>query len=647
MDRFLFIAVFLLITACSNNNASYNNALRISKENRVEIEKIIEHYRDDTIKLNAAMFLIENMIRKESIIFLNKQNKDSLLSYIKKLEDPYSWDPQYSILAKTIDSVLARYPQQYRKVFDLANIKSNTIIQNIDDAFEAWNTSKWHKNYTFSDFCNYVLPHKISNEDIGSWRSKATNDQMVSEDSIKENTSIYEFARRVADHSFIRYNIGMDYFFAPFGYEDIKRIGVGSCLHIAHMIIYNNRSRGVPCAIDMIPAWANRKGSHMWASVILPKNKSKGIYFNGEGENDFQNKVSKIYRKTYELQPQMSPKFWENVPQLFSNQDLIDVTDQYNMPTSTLVIHGVSSHNVNYIYLSTFNNKEWTPIAYAKRQEDEAIFKNIGRGLLPSDNNRMIKYIDEGHGIVYLPTICSYTGIHPASAPFILDTLGNIKHLVPHKTKENIRLFRKYPKNPELADSEKALVGGVVEAANQPDFSDSEIICVIEKVQEHPLESIKIQNRKKFKYVRFIPRHEVIVRIAELQFFDKQEQKISGVSVDKNTNNCGEKIFDGDLLTWQYKGENYTAHFTFCFDNESEIHEVRFSSRTDDNEVMQGEDYELFYWDNKWISLGRRVASNYFLNYEVPQNVLLLLKNHTKGVEERIFTIENGKQVWW
>jgi hypothetical protein len=117
--------------------------------------------------------------------------------------------------------------------------------------------------------------------------------------------------------------------------------------------------------------------------------------------------------------------------------------------------------------------------------------------------------------------------------------------------------------------------------------------------------------------------------------------------VDKNTNNCGEKIFDGDLLTWQYKGENYTAHFTFCFDNESEIHEVRFSSRTDDNEVMQGEDYELFYWDNKWISLGRRVASNYFLNYEVPQNVLLLLKNHTKGVEERIFTIENGKQVWW
>ena len=53
----------------------------------------------------------------------------------------------------------------------------------------------------------------------------------------------------------------------------------------------------------------------------------------------------------------MSPKFWENVPQLFSNQDLIDVTDQYNMPTSTLVIQGISSHNVNYIYLSTFNNK--------------------------------------------------------------------------------------------------------------------------------------------------------------------------------------------------------------------------------------------------------------------------------------------------
>ena len=31
----------------------------------------------------------------------------------------------------------------------------------------------------------------------------------------------------------------------------------------------------------------------------------------------------------------------------------------------------------------------------------------------------------------------------------------------------------------------------------------------------------------------------------------------------------------------------------------------------------------------------------------VPTNALLLLRNHTKGKEERIFTYEGGEQVWW
>jgi hypothetical protein len=36
------------------------------------------------------------------------------------------------------------------------------------------------------------------------------------------------------------------------------------------------------------------------------------------------------------------------------------------------------------------------------------------------------------------------------------------------------------------------------------------------------------------------------------------------------------------------------------------------------------------------------------LSYEnAPINALFWLRNHTAGVEERIFTYENGEQVWW
>ncbi len=31
----------------------------------------------------------------------------------------------------------------------------------------------------------------------------------------------------------------------------------------------------------------------------------------------------------------------------------------------------------------------------------------------------------------------------------------------------------------------------------------------------------------------------------------------------------------------------------------------------------------------------------------IPSHALLLLRDHTRGKEERIFTLENGEQVWW
>lgn len=49
-------------------------------------------------------------------------------------------------------------------------------------------------------------------------------------------------------------------------------------------------------------------------------------------------------------------------------------------------------------------------------------------------------------------------------------------------------------------------------------------------------------------------------------------------------------------------------------------------------------------------SLGKQMGSNetYRLTYNnVPTNALLLLRNLTKGTEERIFTYEKGEQVWW
>jgi hypothetical protein len=61
-----------------------------------------------------------------------------------------------------------------------------------------------------------------------------------------------------------------------------------------------------------------------------------------------------------------------------------------------------------------------------------------------------------------------------------------------------------------------------------------------------------------------------------------------------------------------------------------------------------GQNYELFYWLNGWQSLGKQIAEDKPLVFEkVPVGALYWLVAEGSDREERIFTIEEGKQVWW
>ena len=89
--------------------------------------------------------------------------------------------------------------------------------------------------------------------------------------------------------------------------------------------------------------------------------------------------------------------------------------------------------------------------------------------------------------------------------------------------------------------------------------------------------------------------------------------------------------------------------YGMAFDKPVVIDRVRCVPRTDDNLIHAGDTYELKYWDGiKWASLGCQVACERYLLFDnVPANALLWLSNLTRGYDERIFTYENDRQVWW
>src|SRR5690606_13858860 len=48
-----------------------------------------------------------------------------------------------------------------------------------------------------------------------------------------------------------------------------------------------------------------------------------------------------------------------------------------------------------------------------------------------------------------------------------------------------------------------------------------------------------------------------------------------------------------------------------AFKKPTKVRSFKIQSRNDDNNVKPGDDYELMHWkDNKWASLGRRVATD-------------------------------------
>ncbi|TLX73517.1 hypothetical protein E9993_15515 [Labilibacter sediminis] len=60
--------------------------------------------------------------------------------------------------------------------------------------------------------------------------------------------------------------------------------------------------------------------------------------------------------------------------------------------------------------------------------------------------------------------------------------------------------------------------------------------------------------------------------------------------------------------------------------------------------------YVLKYWDNKWISLKRKVYSNtnILLFNDVPKNALYLMVPEYSWGKERPFTIDSeGNRIWW
>ena len=78
------------------------------------------------------------------------------------------------------------------------------------------------------------------------------------------------------------------------------------------------------------------------------------------------------------------------------------------------------------------------------------------------------------------------------------------------------------------------------------------------------------------------------------------------------------------------------------------IRRIVYTARNRENYIRKGDLYELFYTsEGEWHSLGEQIPQSDSLVYKVPKGAILYLKNHSGGMDERIFDYYNGMQRYW
>lgn len=142
--------------------------------------------------------------------------------------------------------------------------------------------------------------------------------------------------------------------------------------------------------------------------------------------------------------------------------------------------------------------------------------------------------------------------------------------------------------------------------------------------------------------------------MAELHFYqDNEEVKAENiVACEPYYANADEfklaNCFDYDPLTY-FLSKKEGQELIFDFGTEVLINKILCIPRNDDNFIRPGDTYELFYWgkDKQWISLGKQKATGVMLQYRnVPKDALLFLHDETRGREEEVFFIRDGKQIF-
>jgi hypothetical protein len=646
-------------------------------DNKKEIQKVVEHYNHDlrdSLKLKAAYFLIENIDNMPTLDTNCVRDNEKYFDFIGKIDRTRLVFP---VLTRGMDSMIQQAgggipPDPHVKfVNELSTVTADFLIKNIDSAFYMWQNMPWSKNISFEDFCEYILPYRCTDTYSTDIREFFLERYRTLPDTIKSSDNMLKVGDFIINDLRPWFkedpNILLKYpFLKPIKFSDLLKGRVGECNDANSVRVAALRAMGIATAYDQVPNWGNSNQSHYWYKILDRKYdtvKSKITNANEERNTQYiisatsfdepvfegtppyiqisyGRTVPKVYRQYFSKQK--SSLAWirgsAEIPNYFKDVRLKDVTSEYiETATVSIALNGQYKEH-QYAYLCVFDNQTWIPVAWSVIDDGKAAFRDMGKN------------------IVYLPAYYKEGKLVPAESPFLFTLEGRIEKISPVKETETVKVFTKFPLRTYIRKWQSLVIGGRLQLANKPDFSDSLTVHTIRSLPFYETE-IKLKTPLQARFLLFQFKGLSFLEFSELQFYglDKNGKEI--LLKGQSIGNPGYypyqtgKLFDGIPYNFYRADTSLPARYVgldLGENNKATITRIRYMPYSDDNAVRQGDAYRLAYWDNGWKTLADAEAPTSNISFKnVPKGALLLLINTTGGIQQRIFRYENEKQIFW
>ncbi|MCF0191453.1 MAG: transglutaminase domain-containing protein [Marinilabiliaceae bacterium] len=645
---FCVFSILMLILSCSGEKSlqeRVEQALEMAGENRMHLEAVVNYCKDDTLKLLCANYLIAQMPLYH---YYEGPDMKAYYEYFR-LYSKGNLSPE-----EVAKQVAERYGQlhigleEYRR--DVERVDSTLLIENIDYAVRVYREMKWSKSVKLEDFLEYILPYKIDNEEPSKWRKRVYETYQHLFDG-KEIDDPIEAAQIVLD----TISQGHIYFtnmfpLGPHLGDRVLRWRSGGCREYTDLATYVMRALGIPCAIDYMPMRGDNNVAHFWNVIIGKEGRELMFEFptrEMKEMRDFWCRKGKVYRQLYSQNDSLYRDLRrggnKSFPQNFLHPRIKDVTAVYADTMNRDVVFPVEEYlyedveRDKPVFLCLSSRREWIPVAWSWIEEGELKYRDVD-------------------GFVVFGLAQYENGVQKmVSDPLFVDKYSDeIRRFEPQSEIDTLTLYYKFHLYNEIHIV--TMKGSFFEASNDPDFRHSDTLYVCNDPIERLYNTVYTHNSKRYRYFRYYSNPWTFGNIAEIAVYENEDDSVRtmgeiiglpGAGTEEETRARWAKAFDGDPYASFNHTEGVGAWVGLKFDRPTKIEKIVFAPRNLDNFIRRGDQYELFYFDNHdWQSTGDQVATSDSIQFCAPRGSLLYLKNHTRGVDERIFEMVDGKQAF-